>query len=352
MVFPDALRAVASLAVVLPHAIGFFAITSLLHPAPRAVIATSLLGLNGVQIFFVLSGFVIALTLDQQLITPRYMAVFILRRSVRLDPPYWCAIAISLGYIALRMHISPGHAHMPSVNTFVAHLFYLQELLHLEEINVVFWTLCLEVQFYIAFCSLLGLAQQLRKGIKVPIEYLLFTTYLLSLLWPLHILPAIHGFFGEWWFAFMAGVLVCWACVGHLRYSTAALMLSPLLPVAIATRSLPVAATAATAYALLWCSYKRGLYRWLGYPRLQSMGRLSYCLYLVHVPVVGVLLALFTHFHPTSAIAGYAGLILTYALSIPLAWLLHRAVEVPCLRWSQRLKSLQGARSKKAVAVT
>ena len=47
----------------------------------------------GVNVFFVLSGFVIARSVRDGSMTPAYLGRFTLRRSVRLDPPYWSAIA-------------------------------------------------------------------------------------------------------------------------------------------------------------------------------------------------------------------------------------------------------------------
>ena len=62
-------------------------------PAP---LETALkLGFVGVDIFFVLSGFVIAYSVREARITPRFLGRFALRRSIRLDPPYWITIAIA-----------------------------------------------------------------------------------------------------------------------------------------------------------------------------------------------------------------------------------------------------------------
>jgi peptidoglycan/LPS O-acetylase OafA/YrhL len=52
------------------------------------------LGHFGVPIFFVLSGFVIALSLDGKPMSLEIIGRFILRRSIRLDLPYWTAIVL------------------------------------------------------------------------------------------------------------------------------------------------------------------------------------------------------------------------------------------------------------------
>src|ERR1700683_264814 len=62
----------------------------------------------GVEVFFVLSGFVIAHTLFDKTITPRFAGNFVIRRSLRLDPPYWAVLAatVALPYVLYR-----GQAH-------------------------------------------------------------------------------------------------------------------------------------------------------------------------------------------------------------------------------------------------
>jgi len=70
------LRGVAALAVVLCHLRG-----------PLGAVTEY--GWLGVQVFFVLSGFVMSQTLARYTVTPRFVGNFILRRSVRLDPVYW-----------------------------------------------------------------------------------------------------------------------------------------------------------------------------------------------------------------------------------------------------------------------
>ena len=59
-------------------------------------------GSAGVPIFFVISGFVIAYSVRNARVTPGYLANYALRRSVRLDPPYWTTIA----FVLLRRSLS------------------------------------------------------------------------------------------------------------------------------------------------------------------------------------------------------------------------------------------------------
>src|SRR5258707_37780 len=64
-------------------------------------------GVYGGQVFFVISGFVIAYSVRDMLVTPRSAANFILRRQIRLDPAYWIAVVISVASAAISVLFHP-----------------------------------------------------------------------------------------------------------------------------------------------------------------------------------------------------------------------------------------------------
>ena len=112
-------------------------------------------GFVGVEIFFVISGFVIALSVSKGAPTPAYFGRFVLRRSIRLDPPYWTAILLELLLLHLTLRLFAGHpVTLPSTAQLVSHVFYLQDLLGYGNIVPIFWTLCYEIQFYAFFVGL------------------------------------------------------------------------------------------------------------------------------------------------------------------------------------------------------
>src|SRR5688500_14125008 len=89
-VFIDALRGLACLWVLTHHLFFNEIFGKVLRPAVHnAVEILAFCGSFGVQIFFVLSGFVIAHSLRDTTLNPRSVGLFILRRQLRLDPPYW-----------------------------------------------------------------------------------------------------------------------------------------------------------------------------------------------------------------------------------------------------------------------
>ena len=158
--FIDGLRGIAAMGVVCCHLMVHCQFGQLFRAhTPGVLFQIVNNGFLGVPVFFVLSGFVIAYSQRGVRVTGKFLRNFALRRSLRLDPPYWATIALIL---VLRF---VGKMHGHSGDQFVgwgaigAHVFYLQGLLHVPEINGVFWTLCYEVQFYLVLPVVVVLAQ-------------------------------------------------------------------------------------------------------------------------------------------------------------------------------------------------
>lgn len=292
MRFPDGLRAIAAIIVILPHSIGLFAYWAAPSAPTRMMMRLAKFGVYGVQIFFVLSGFVIAYTLRDQKLSPRYIGKFILRRSIRLDPPYWAAITLFLVYIILRRHVGHEPLPFPSHAQLIAHLFYMQDILGYGDINVVFWTLCIEIQFYIVLTLLIWLVQAAAPA-HLRWQWAFLAFFAFSLAWPVKLFHAgpFPGSFLPHWYGFLAGAITWWAVGRDLPKSAVVLALAALWVVVAVEFDFRSFAVAMTATSLLAASYRGNLYRWLDIPVMQLFGRLSYCIYLVHVPISALILS-------------------------------------------------------------
>lgn len=146
----DFLRGFAALWVLLFHYI------ELVPAAYRPPLSPYLLhvGWNGVDLFFVLSGFLIGglLTADRG----ETRRGFLLRRAFRIYPAYLVVIVICLAWS--RPHL----VHEPDL--LLAHLFMVHNLVpgFGGAINGVFWTLGSEFQFYLLAALLLGFVRRPR----------------------------------------------------------------------------------------------------------------------------------------------------------------------------------------------
>ncbi|WP_092867483.1 acyltransferase family protein [Hyphomicrobium facile] len=290
----DGLRGVAALAVFLFHCNEGQQLTSLMAAAPAWVEWTIHRGHLGIAIFFVLSGFVIAHSLRGVAVTFPLVGRFLLRRSVRLDPPYWFAIALTIAMAAVSAHFIQAKEPLSiSIGQLVAHVFYLQEVLGYREIGPIFWTLCQEVQFYLIYALLLAVTRNdpalNMQGRATAVG--IAVAALISLLWPLGIVTwePWRGSFLPLWHCFLLGAGAYWTWQ-YPRMAVYYFSYVAILVLSAAVRMDDVTlASVLTAVALWYATTTGGIYRWLNWRWLQFLGLISYSLYLTHNPVSGAL---------------------------------------------------------------
>lgn len=289
--FVDGLRGVAALSVLLFH-------------LGRDYLGLPILeyGRLGVVIFFVLSGFVICHSFTNKKVTASFVGRFALRRSIRLDPVYWFSIALAIALIWLPGKLLSYPVDLPSWSSVGLHLLYLQDLTGAPTINVVFWTLCYEIQFYLVLCLLFYLVEKLslvacKASSDVLRIYILIPCLLFSLMWPLGVsewlggLSKINGLFINLWYMFLLGVFSYIAISNKLALWVFLLALVVLFlavvvePVANSQGSLMVAM--ATSISLYLAGTRGMLGRWLRYRWAQFFGLISYSLYISH-DIVGL----------------------------------------------------------------
>ncbi len=103
----------------------------------------------GVNLFFVISGFILAIPFVRRARhgqpPPDYRSYY-LRRVTRIEPPYIIAL---IAYLAVRLYDGHQIAHL--LPNFVASAFYLHGPIYGREsaINGVAWSLEVEIQFYL-----------------------------------------------------------------------------------------------------------------------------------------------------------------------------------------------------------
>lgn len=373
-VFVDALRGVAAVMVLVYHVVVSAEILIAPgHFVPGWLQAISHNGTYGVQVFFVLSGFVIAHSLRDNPLTRASIGRFMLRRQIRLDPPYWTMLTISLLLIvvvrlipALKAQPSLPPLPLPGVGVVLANFFYLHNLLEVEQILGVAWTLCLEVQFYVVFILLLALGAKISKTggshssrsdtlIGAPTLCLVYGTGVLSLL--LIHLPDYYAYFFRYWFYFAAGALAYWAFRGKIHqpvfgsfvilyaFSAAWSLLGTTPPDSQAafpaqrSDTVPLLVGLATAL-LLWNMGRRGLLARVGNnPVLQYLGAVSYSLYLIHIHTTVIVLRLGYKITGMRPAAGVLWMLLSVVFSLIAAHLLHLLVEKPSIKLAARCKS-------------
>ena len=144
----DGLRGIAAIAVLLRHTVPNFMPTS---PSASGYLA--------VDLFFVLSGFVIAYAYERALLNGLTITQFMIKRVVRLYPLYIVAGLVSLVFLTIRLFIK--HQGMSEEGVYIANLFYipipinLNTELHVYPLNDPAWSLGLEILINAVFAALI-----------------------------------------------------------------------------------------------------------------------------------------------------------------------------------------------------
>jgi peptidoglycan/LPS O-acetylase OafA/YrhL len=327
------LRGLAALAVAFFH----FSAGNPNFYVPPALKAIGAHGGLGVEVFFVISGFVLPYSLwrARYRLSPSNFGRFVWKRVVRLDPPYFATIGLILllAYLSARapgfrgapFHLDPLHVAL--------HVGYLNAFAGFPWLNPVFWTLAIECQFYLLIALIFPLIVSRSRTIRLAVAGLSLVG---SLLYPSgHAVISYMPLFacGIVAFQWFADACAKWEAV--LILSLAAVTLYSSRGVLVMLVGL------ATAFVIL------AMPSWTNAP-LAFLGTLSYSLYLLHVPVGGRVINLAQRL-PPSAVVAVAGIATATAASVGAAYLLYRLIERPAqryaasVRFEQEVTSVTGA---------
>lgn len=291
-------------------------------------------GQYGVQIFFMISGFVILMTLERS----ARIADFAVSRFSRLYPAYWAALILTTAIVQLL-----GVTDLifpPSV--FLINLTMLQMAFGVPNIDGAYWTLFVELCFYVsmAACAAVGLLKH--------ILWVMIPAVVAAWLAPMGIAalgyePPYLLYLIVWSVPFFA-IGMSFYCLSAKRENAALCWAVILVAMAVSFefgqwRLFGVAAIGASLFALL-LSGKLGF---LGARPFVALGALSYTLYLVHESIGWAIIR-------RLEASGYAPeLAVAVAIGVAFAssWLLTTYVERPALRY---IRDVYKARKLRTVA--
>lgn len=278
-------------------------------------------GWIGVEIFFVISGFVVPYSLlsSNYYLNPGNYGRFLWKRVSRLDPPYLVSIAliIVLAYLSAALPSYRGDPPNISYVNVLLHVGYLSAFFQRPWLNVVYWSLAIEFQYYL----LIGILFPLLISNRLLIRLLVLSGMGLSAF-----LIQEKGLIFPFFFLFIMGFCA-------FQYRTRIIARSELLcllGLAFAGAFIilgGVIAGSGIATSGIILSFD-GTNRVLNF-----LGRLSYSLYLVHVPIGGRIINI------GERLKGGLWVKLTFltlatGLSLACAYALFRWIETPCRRYA------------------
>lgn len=332
------LRAVAALLVVYFHAN-----LQVQKLQPDAFLGDVLFGKSGVDLFFVLSGFVMWITTADR---TTGAGEFYMRRIVRIVPLYWSlTLAAAAAALIIPSALKSTVFDLPHV---IASLLFIPWInpadpagTMIAPVIVPGWTLNYEMYFYLLFGALLGLSKAARPYALAAL--------LLTVLLACRFAPADNTaarFFGDSVvFEFVIGVFLGKAYLDGRRISAATAF--PLVALAAAamiyndwmewdlprlvTVGLPAAVVVA-GFALVDFS-RRPVIGWLNH-----LGDASFSLYLTHIFVLAGARMLYGHLPFGWMRNEFAFVLLCCALSVVVAVTVHRVFERPVDRYLRSLR--------------
>jgi exopolysaccharide production protein ExoZ len=326
------LRAVAALMVVAHHA------TIMLGVRNGLIVGNWLVGASGVDIFFIISGFVMTISSEPLLRVRHPARIFLARRLERIAPLYWLMttlkIALVLAAPAMAINELGGWRHVVDSYLFVPGLF---EHPAGDPVVVVGWTLNFEMAFY----ALFALALAARVSLLKVVTPVLIVVALLAPVLSVHRVPVLAFYCNPIVLEFLFGMLLAravrlwgtppvWISLVLVLAGFVVLVNTPMAIVSLWRWSiwgLPAVAIV-TGTLGLERKFGRAAPRWL-----LAMGDASYSIYLAHtfvLPLIGAGLMRFGQQWPGVIPVSIA---LSVGLSMVAGWILYRLVELPIMRY-------------------
>ncbi|MET9961773.1 acyltransferase [Streptomyces sp. NPDC006326] len=327
LVVLDGVRMVAALSVLFYH---YAALQSAWGTPPSTLFPLAgrfaVYGWLGVEIFFLVSGFVICMSA-----WGRTLGDFAVSRVSRLFPAYWAAVA----FTATVLFTWPEVRAMGPFSNVVVNLSMLQHGIGIPDLDDAYWTLFAELKFYALFALVVARGVTYRNCV------------LFCGIWTLGsaVAPAIDNSVLSFFAVsscspyFIGGIAfhlmrrfgpnaVLWGIVG-VQFLLAqnyvhGRMISNLGPgLALKTPAWPAHTVIALGF-LAMAAIALGVFDGMRWRWLPYAGALTYPLYLIHM-MAG--LTIIHHFRTTVAPVPLA--LSVTALMLVLAWVIHRLVERP-----------------------
>lgn len=268
----DALRGIAVLTVLLFH---YTHRHPRIYAHPDAPWFNFQLGEYGVNLFFIISGFVIFMTLEK---TKKPMD-FVVSRFSRLFPVYWAAIIVT--FLAVHLFSLPGRE--VGIGSALLNLSMLQSWLMAPPVDGVYWTLTVELTFYILMFIAFVTRQlpHIERWGLLWLALMAFNHYILPLLglnipWFVEVTRLFD--YGHLFFAGILFYNLKTKGSGRLRYAALALCLAMDF---ILHDELSEMVIIAVFFSLFYL-FTLDRLGWIAQKPLVFLGTISYSLYLVH----------------------------------------------------------------------
>lgn len=323
----DGLRGIAALAVVVYHYEG------VAFGTPRHDRLFKL-GELGVELFFIISGFVILLSLEKG----PSIRQFAVNRFMRLYPAYWFSMipAAAALFVSGQFRLS----------VFLVNATMCQSFINVRDLIEPYWTLGYELWFYIAI-GLIVFLGHLKNVSRIALCWLAICVLIRGInQW-----SSAEFYFSNWnWIVkafrpdyvqfFIAGIAICQI----VKKRDVAVSWATLAAATLYTAFGHVGGTPPALYFCISASFVTvvllaaiGRLPWLELPIFFMLGSWSYSIYLLHLPIAR-LLAMGAE---SVGLARIVGVILAVPVCFAMAAASARWIERPAVQWGRKFRRAQ-----------
>jgi len=315
----DLLRGLASIAVIYFHFThgnkGYLS-----HDNPLFI--SGRYGFLGVDVFFVISGFVIPYAMYRGRYKIENVGRFIAKRFIRIEPPYLISIVmvLTLNYLST---LSPYYGGAPFHIDYTAlglHLGYFNAFFDYPWVNDVYWTLAIEFQYYLLIALIFPLLLHPKKYLSI------FTITVFAVLGAF---ITDHSLIFNYGLLFIVGILLFQFQIGYLKKGEFGLMvLITLVLIFVKFDKRYLIAALLPYFFIMYFDFSNKFSRFLG--------NISYSLYLIHIPIGGRIINLTSTFTDDELIRSIF-VFVAMAVSIFASWIFFKLIEKPTMMLSKRL---------------
>jgi peptidoglycan/LPS O-acetylase OafA/YrhL len=319
----DALRGLAAFGVVLFHYLPYY---HKMYGHGFAIWPWLDYGLSfgryGVHLFFILSGFVIFMTLERT----SHAGWFGAARALRLLPALWAGILLTV----ISVHFLGPQDRAVSLSTALANATLMHEYLGLEHVDGAYWSLVIEVTFY-GWMALLYFTLKDWHKLRAALWLWVLVSYA-GVIWWKQIPDGLDFLVKELLFVKYAPLFIAGMLIYRLyRYGRPAAADASLLALAVCHGLLaykfPYSLFVLGCFAVFALAVA-GRLNWLANGPLLWLGGLSYSLYLVHQNIGYGVISWSYH----TGLPGWLGVCLALGIVLLLTCLIHYSIEKPALR--------------------
>ena len=276
------------------------------------------LGEYGVQLFFIISGFVIYLTLDKT----AHAVDFVVARFSRLYPAYWFAVIITFA-VVYSFHLSGREVDIQSA---LLNLTMIQKWLRVGNVDGVYWTLAVELSFYVVMYFLF-ITKQIKRIDFISAVWLfiiiisrfLEENHIIQIHWAIKLLLLLD--YGN---LFIAGIMFYKIMHKGSFFNYMMLLISLVSEYYLYGKLVLLIAI----YLFLFFLFAKGYLKILSFKPLIYLGTISYSLYLIHQNIGYVIIRELQSHDMTNPVSI---IVVPLVVSATLAALMQKYIEKPSL---------------------